>query len=144
MNNQKKSINFEFLTITNDIDEEIIKKVLEYMSRSYWANRRAEEITRKAIKNSLCFSLFYKGIQIGFARVITDYTTHAYLCDVFIDENFRGFGVGQWFINEMLDYPDLKGMKRWFLLTKDAQTFYQKKGFKFLEDCKKYLELVRE
>lgn len=143
MNERKKNINFDFLTITTSVNEEIIEKVLDYMSRSYWANNRAPEKTIKAIKNSLCFSLFYKGLQIGFARVITDYSTHAYLCDVFIDENFRGDGIGQWFIKEMIDYPELKGLRRWFLLTKDAQTFYQKNGFKFLDDCKKYLELVK-
>lgn len=143
MSENRKNINFDFLTITTSVNEEIIEKVLDFMSRSYWANNRAPELTIKAINNSLCFSLFYKGLQIGFARVITDYATHVYLCDVFIDENFRGAGIGQWFIKEMIDYPELKGLRRWFLLTKDAQTFYQKIGFKFLDDCKKYLELVR-
>jgi GNAT superfamily N-acetyltransferase len=82
------------------------------------------------IKNSLCFCVYYQGKQIGFARIITDYTEFASLWDVFIDESHRKKGLGKNLMKFVLDHPALKGIFRWFLMTEDAHGLYQKYGFK--------------
>lgn len=82
------------------------------------------------IKNSICFSVLHQGKQIGFARIITDYTEFASLWDVFIDEPHRGKGLGKAVMKYVLDHPFLKGIFRWFLMTEDAHGLYQKFGFK--------------
>lgn len=82
------------------------------------------------IKNSICFMVLHQGKQIGFSRVITDYTEFASLWDVFIDEPHRGKGLGKALMKYILDYPYLKGIFRWFLMTEDAHGLYQKFGFK--------------
>lgn len=82
------------------------------------------------IENSLCFSVFYQGKQVGFSRVITDYSEFASLWDVFIDEPHRGKGVGQALLKYLFAHPRLRGIFRWFLMTEDAHGLYQKFGFK--------------
>lgn len=82
------------------------------------------------IKNSICFAVLHQGKQIGFSRVITDYTEFASLWDVFIDEPHRGKGIGKTLMKYILEYPYLKGIFRWFLMTEDAHGLYQKFGFK--------------
>lgn len=82
------------------------------------------------IENSLCFSVFYEGKQIGFSRVITDYSEFASIWDVFIDEPHRGKGVGQALLKYIFEHPRLKGIFRWFLMTEDAHGLYQKFEFK--------------
>ena len=82
------------------------------------------------IQNSICFGVYYEGKQVGFSRVITDYTEFASLWDVFIDDEHRGKGVGKALMQYILDHPQLKGIFRWFLMTEDAHGLYQKFGFK--------------
>ena len=82
------------------------------------------------IKNSICFMVLHQGKQVGFSRVITDYTEFASLWDVFIDEPHRKKGVGKALMKYILEYPYLKGIFRWFLMTEDAHGLYQKFGFK--------------
>lgn len=82
------------------------------------------------IENSLCFSVFYEGKQVGFSRVITDFTEFASLWDVFIDESHRKQGVGKSLMRYIMEHTQLKGIFRWFLMTEDAHGLYQKFGFK--------------
>lgn len=82
------------------------------------------------IENSLCFSVFYEGKQIGFSRVITDFSEFASIWDVFIDESHRAKGIGQALLRYIFDHPRLKGIFRWFLMTEDAHGLYQKFDFK--------------
>ena len=82
------------------------------------------------VQNSLCFSVFYQGKQVGFSRVITDYSEFASLWDVFIDDAHRGKGLGKAVMKYLLEHPKLKGVFRWFLMTEDAHGLYQKYGFK--------------
>jgi len=82
------------------------------------------------IENSICFSVFYEGKQVGFSRVITDFSEFASLWDVFIDEEHRSKGVGQALMKYIFEHPRLKGIFRWFLMTEDAHGLYQKYGFK--------------
>ena len=82
------------------------------------------------IENSVCFGAFHQGKQIGFSRVITDYSEFASLWDVFIDEPYRRHGIGKALMKYVFEHPRLKGVFRWFLMTEDAHGLYQKYGFK--------------
>lgn len=119
-------------------------KVYKLLSNSYWANTRSKEIIDRSIENSLCFSLFFKEEQIGFARVVTDYSVFAYFCDFIIDEQYCKQGLGKWCLECILNYPNLKGLKRWSLDTKDAQGFYNKFGFETLEYPQNHLEKINK
>jgi ribosomal protein S18 acetylase RimI-like enzyme len=113
----------------NDIKPEAVRRLLIH---SYWASRRTTDIIAKSMKGSLNFGVFFEGRLVGFARVITDRTTFAYLCDVIIDEEFRGHGTGQWMLKCIIEHPVIKETRQ-MLLTKDAQGFYEKFGFKTRE-----------
>ncbi len=129
-------------SITNDPNRLDTEAVVSLLSKTYWASNRSRETMLKSFENSLCFSLYFKDKQIGFFRVITDYAVFAYLCDVIIDEEYRKNGLGQWAMECILSHPDLKGLKRWCLITKDAQEFYKKIGFKELPNPKSYMEIL--
>lgn len=118
-----------------------LKVVHKYLSNSYWAKGRTLKTSRLTIKNSLCFGLYYKSSQIGYARVITDYATFAYLADVFILEEFRGRKLSVWLMKVILNYGELKSVKRWSLATKDAHKLYEKFGFTHLKEPDKLMEL---
>ncbi len=90
----------------------------------------------------LCFSLFRESSQVGFARLITDHVTYAYLCDVYVLEDLRGLGLGSWLIRCMLDHPDIRSIRRVSLITHDAQDFYLDLGFEFPPHPDRYLELL--
>jgi GNAT superfamily N-acetyltransferase len=116
------------LTISNDkslLDMDIIYELLQ---RSYWAKKRTKEMIKKSIENSLCYGVYYRDKQVGFARVITDWTTMFWLCDVFIDEDFRGQGVGKKLIEEITSSEDLKNLFG-YLGTKDAHSLYEQFDF---------------
>jgi GNAT superfamily N-acetyltransferase len=83
----------------------------------------------KAIHHSLCFGIYRNTQQVGFARAITDYATFAYMADVYIAEPFRGRGLGKWLVESMLAHPELRGLRRWALLTQDAHELYRQCGF---------------
>jgi GNAT superfamily N-acetyltransferase len=97
-------------------------------NRSYWANYRTREQIGKSIKNSICFGVYDEGIQVGFARVVTDYSVMYWLCDVFVDEKYRGTGIGKALMEFIVEHPDLKPLNG-ILATRDAQGLYQKYGF---------------
>jgi GNAT superfamily N-acetyltransferase len=107
--------------------------VHEYIQRSYWAPTRPRAISDKALANSLCFGLYHDGRQVGLARVVTDYATIAYLCDVYVLEEHRGHGLGKWLIDVVLQYPPLKTVGTWFLATRDAHGLYRRYGFETVE-----------
>ncbi|HEX8650147.1 MAG TPA: GNAT family N-acetyltransferase [Pyrinomonadaceae bacterium] len=107
---------------------------------SYWATGRSIETVRRSIENSLAFGL-YKGERlVGFARVITDYATFAWLADVFVLEQFRGQGLGKWLIEVILSHPELQGFRRWVLATKDAHELYRPFGFAELSRPERWME----
>ena len=135
--------NGEFLLTTDPtkLDREAVFALLK---QTYWADKRTEEITLRAIENSLCFSLFQKDRQIGLIRLVTDYATYAYLCDVIISQEVRHAGLGSWCLSCVFKHPDLQGLRRWNLATKDAQTFYEKFGFHSLEHPEQYMEIFND
>jgi GNAT superfamily N-acetyltransferase len=111
-----------------------------FLTTSYWAAGIPLEIVRRSIENSLSFGLYREDQQIGYARVITDYATFAYLGDVFILEPFRGQGLSKWLMEVIVTHPDLQGFRRWILLTKDAHGLYKKVGFTGVATPERYME----
>jgi GNAT superfamily N-acetyltransferase len=112
-----------------------------YLSGSaYWAMGRPLEVVRRSIENSLSFGVYKGGAQIGFARVVTDYATFAWLADVFVLPEFRGLGIGKWLIGVIVDHPRLPGLRRWVLATKDAHGLYAQYGFTPLSAPERFME----
>ena len=115
------------------IDTEKSKLDIEYihafLSQSYWAENIPLPIVERSIEGSLCFGVYELEKQIGFARVITDGATFAYLADVFIDMSYRGRGLSKWLMECILSYPSLQGLRRFMLATKDAHNLYVQFGF---------------
>ena len=119
---------FEISTDKKRLDVAMIHGFLA--NESYWAKGVPPATVKKAIKHSFCFGVYQGGRQVGFARVITDYATTAYVGDVFILEPFRGKGLGKRLIKTIVDHPRLDGLRLWFLGTKDAHGLYQRYGFR--------------
>lgn len=128
--------------LTTDFDKFDLDAVCYLLSQSYWAHNRDSATTLRAFENSLCFSLFCNDKQVGVLRVVTDYTTFAYLTDVIIDDFYRFEGLGTWCMECMLSHPELQTIKRWCLATTDAHSFYRKFGFENLKFPEKFMELL--
>ena len=112
-----------------------IDLIYNYLStESYWAKNISKELVIKSIINSLCFGLYHQQKQVGFARVVTDKTTFAYLADVFILEEYRKKGLSKWLIETIQAYPDLQGFRRWMPGTRDAHGLYEKLGWTVLDE----------
>lgn len=114
--------------------------VFGFLAQAKWWTELTRESLDRALRNSLCFSLMEGGRQIGLARVITDYVTYAYLCDVYIEKKRRGQGLGSWLVRCVLEHPDLKHLKRVALITHDAQAFYLGLDFHFVSHPDHYME----
>lgn len=136
------AVNGPFL-VTTDPARIDFKVVHEFLSRSYWAENIPRETMAKAIENSLSFSLFKDDKQIGFARVVTDRSTYAYLADVFVLEAHRGQGLGVWFMSVLFAHPDLQGLRRFQLATRDAHGLYRKFGFETPQNPDRLMEIVK-
>lgn len=112
-----------------------IDVIHNYLStESYWALNVPREVVETSIQNSLCFGLYKEGIQIGFARLITDRATFAYLADVFILEAYRGKGLSKWLIATIQAHPELQGLRRWMLGTRDAHGLYEQFGWTQMDE----------
>src|SRR5258706_4209537 len=111
-----------------------------FLSTSYWAAGIPLEIVKKSIEHSLSFGVYKGEQQVGFARVVTDYATFAYIGDVFILEEFRGQGLSKWMMEIIADHPELQGLRRWLLLTRDAHRLYEKTGFVRPKTPERYME----
>ncbi|MEA2175817.1 MAG: hypothetical protein QOD00_3409 [Blastocatellia bacterium] len=109
-------------------------------SESYWATGRPVEVIKRSIENSLPFGIYRGDRQVGFARVITDYATFAWLADVFVLEEFRGQGLAKWLVEVILSHPELQGFRRWVLATKDAHELYHRFGFDALNRPERWME----
>jgi GNAT superfamily N-acetyltransferase len=113
-----------------------------FLQRSYWASERPLETVKRSVEHSLNFGLYQERDrrQIGFARVVTDLATFAWLCDVFIDEAHRGQGLGAWLMQTVVDHPELRCMRLWVLGTRDAHGLYEKIGFTPLSVPEKWMQ----
>jgi GNAT superfamily N-acetyltransferase len=115
-----------------------------FLSReSYWALNIPEEVVRRSIEGALCFGVYHQGRQVGFARLVTDFATMAYVADVFIIREYRGRGLSKWLMQCITTLPELAGLRRWMLITRDAHTLYEGVGFKPLEQPNNYMERRR-
>jgi GNAT superfamily N-acetyltransferase len=130
----------EFLLSTDPerLDLDLIHR---FLTDSYWAKGISREVVARSIQNSLCFGLYAHGKQVGFARVISDFATYAYIGDVFVLESFRGLGLGKWMMESIMQHPRLQGLRRWTLLARDAHGLYAQFGFTPLRTPEKYMEL---
>lgn len=137
------TIDGEELEISTDADRVDVDAVHAYLARSYWAGDIPKEVVVKAIANSLCFSLFDRGAQIGFARVVTDRATFAYLCDVYVLEAYRRRGLGKRLVEAVTKHPELAGVRRFVLVTRDAQSLYEPFKFKTPSGSGHYMEIFR-
>lgn len=110
------------------------------LATSYWASGIPREVVDRALGNSLCLGLYHAADQIGLARAVTDRATYAYLCDVYVLEPWRGHGLGTWLIDCLLQHPDLQGLRRLQLVTRDAHPLYRRFGFVAASDPDSHLE----
>ncbi|HKO60864.1 MAG TPA: GNAT family N-acetyltransferase [Pyrinomonadaceae bacterium] len=113
-------------------------------NHSYWGQGRKIETVQRALNNSLNFGLYKNDEQIGFARVVTDYCTFAWLADVFVVEDYRGTGLSKWLMEVIISHPQLVNMRRWVLATKDAHGLYAHFGFEPLSQPERWMEWFKE
>ena len=128
--------------ISSQVKDMDLSVIHGYLSRSYWAKNIPLNTVETAINNSLCFGVFTpSGSQVAFARMITDTATFAYLSDVFVLEEHRGKGISKWLMQEIIEHPNLQGIRRMTLATSDAHGLYQQFGFKALNSPESFMEL---
>jgi GNAT superfamily N-acetyltransferase len=129
-------------TISTDPTRLQIDVIHGFLSNeSYWGQGRLIETVRESIANSLCFGLYHENQQVGFARVVTDGVTFAWLCDVFILPDQRGKDLGKWLIQTVVSHPRLKNLRRMILATRDAHGLYQEYGgFSLLQQPELWME----
>ncbi len=114
-----------------------------FLSRSYWATGIPRDIVERSIRGSLCFGLYAAEGQAGFARVITDAATYAYLADVYVLPEHRGHGLGTWLMEVIMSHPALQHLRRFALVTRDAQGLYERFGFRHLANPERHMEIRR-
>ena len=130
------------ITIISADKEKLDPSVIHaFLTTSYWATGISLERVKKRIQNSLCFGVYVDQKQVGFARLITDYDSFAYLADVFILEDYRGHGLSKQLMDFIMNYPDVQGLRRWLLATKDAHSLYAQFGFKPLDIPERWMNL---
>ncbi len=107
---------------------------------AYWSLGRPRAVVERALANSLCFGVYDRGAQVGFARVVTDYATFAWVCDVFVLPSHRGRGLSKWLMQSIVAHSDLQGLKRVLLATRDAHDLYRRyAGFELLPEPGKWM-----
>ena len=126
-------------TISTDPSRLDVDAITDMLTHAYWAQGRTRERIEKSIANSLVFGIYKGNRQIGLARVVSDYATFAWLCDVFIHEDHRGKGLGKWLMETIHAHPDLQGLRRWMLATKDAHGLYQQFGWTPLTNPERWM-----
>ena len=128
---------FEISTDPARID---LAAVHAFLTNSYWAAGIPLETVERSIRNSLCFGIYQRNCQVGFARVITDCATFAYLGDVFVLPEYRGQDLSKWMMECIMAHPELQGLRRWSLLTRDAHGLYRQFGFTELKSPQRWME----
>jgi GNAT superfamily N-acetyltransferase len=136
-------VHHESFTISNDNARLDIDAILDFFTRAYWTKGRPPERTKRALKNSLVFGVYEGKKQIGIARVISDFAIFAYICDVFIHEDYRTHGLGKWLMETIMSHPDLQGLRRWTLVTRDAHGLYKQYGFDSLANPDGWMEIIQ-
>ncbi len=128
--------------ISTDRDRIDVEMVHRFLSKeSYWAAGIPIDLVRRSIEHALCFGVYKDDRQVGFARVVTDYSTFAYIGDVFVLAECRGQGLSKWMMSMIRGHPDLQGLRRWMLATADAHGLYRQFGFTDLANAKRWMEI---
>lgn len=136
------NINKEGFSISTDKTKLDLDGIHSFLStKAYWCKNIPKEKVQSSIENSLCFGVYDNKKQIGFARIITDYATIAYLGDVYILEEYRSQGLSKWLMETVMNHPNLQGLRRWILLTGDAHGLYRQFGWTDIADPSKWMEL---
>src|SRR5574341_2220836 len=130
-------------TISTDPARLDADAIADMLKRAYWAQGRPRERVDRSLANSLVFGLYDGNKQIGLARVVSDYAIFAYLCDVFIHEDYRAHGLGKWLLQTIMEHPDLREMRRWVLVTNDAHGLYKQYGFTSIEDPEHWMQMFK-
>ena len=129
-------------SISNDKALIDFETVYNYLSNdSYWAQGIPADRLRKAIENSICFGVYHQNKQAGFARVVTDNATFAYICDVFILADYKRLGLSKWLMQTIRQHPELQGLRRWSLATADAHGLYAQFGFTVISRPDRWMEI---
>lgn len=130
-------------TISDDSGRLDARAIHAYLTRSYWATGIPFELVERAIRSSLCIGAYDRtGAQVGLVRLISDYATFCYVCDVYVLEDHRGHGLSQAMLAMAMDHPMLRGLRRWSLVTADAHGLYRKFGFVAVAQPDRYMERV--
>jgi GNAT superfamily N-acetyltransferase len=135
---RRESDEFEISTDAARLD---VPAVHSFLTASYWAKGIPLPVVERSVRNSICFGIYRGHEQVGFARVITDRATFAYLADVYVVAGFRGRGLAKWLMRCILTHPDLQGLRRWSLVTRDAHQLYQAFGFQPLQAPERWMEM---
>lgn len=114
----------------------------DFLKSSYWASKVPRAVVDRSIDNALCFGVYEGSRQVGFARIISDFATFAYLADVFVLESHRGRGLGGWLMETIRNHQNLQNLRRWILVTRDAHGLYRKSGFTSLSHPERLMEIV--
>ncbi|HET7144314.1 MAG TPA: GNAT family N-acetyltransferase [Anaerolineales bacterium] len=130
-------------TVSNDPARLDLEAIFDFFTRAYWTKGRPRERTQRALANSLVFGVYENNKQIGIARVVSDYAIFAYICDVFIHEDYRAHGLGKWLMETIMSHPDLQGLRRWTLVTRDAHGLYKQFGFDSLANPDGWMEILQ-
>ncbi len=130
-------------TISTEKSRLDVEAIVAFLGRAYWAQGRQRDAIMRSIEHSLCFGVYSSERQVGFARVVTDYAIFAYLCDVFIDEQSRGHGLGKSLMSAIMGHPDLQGLRRWLLATRDAHGLYRQFGWTELREPGRWMEVSK-
>jgi GNAT superfamily N-acetyltransferase len=125
---QMKSIRGDY-SLSCRAEDQQAERIHAYLTRSYWATGISPELVKRSIAGSLCFGVFFGREQVAFARVVTDRATFAYLADVYVLEEHRGKKLAAWMMQTIVEHPELQGLRRFMLATRDAHGFYAKYGF---------------
>lgn len=129
---------FEISTDPVRIDVDLVH---EFLTSSYWAQGIPVETVRRSIENSICFGIYHGRQQVGFARIVSDRATFAYLADVFVLPSHRGRGLSRWLMECIVGHADLQGLRRWMLATRDAHGLYAQFGFTAVKKPDRWMEL---
>lgn len=141
MSSEQQNGDSDEIEITMDKTRLDVEAIHDFLANeSYWARERNIEQTRVAIENSICYGVYTGGRQIGFARVVTDRATFAYIGDVYILEEFRGRGLSKRLMETIIDHPELQNLRRWVLATRDAHGLYEHYGFTQLKFPERWME----
>lgn len=128
-------------SISTDSSRFDLDLIHDFLTKCYWAEGIPRDVVQRSIENALCFGVFEDDRQVGFARVISDYTTYAYVGDVFILESHRGRGLSKQLMRAIMNHPRLQNLRRWSLVTQDAHGLYQQFGFTQLAKPESYMEI---